>query len=181
MGGFARAIGGAVVTSAHTSQAGAKSGTGESGSTEWDGVFRSRLYLVRPKAEQGTQPDQYARTLYRKKANWALREDQLDLRWQHGVFTRPGTKTGIIGSIERRACERVFLDLLDKMSEENQHVSSKSRASNYAPKIFAMRPDADSYRKADFERAMQSCFAKRQITNMEYGRKGGEHTRIARL
>jgi hypothetical protein len=53
--------------------------------------------------------------LSRKKANYALRDDQLKLRWQSGVFIREGaTDAGIIGSIKRKKAEAVFLELLDR-------------------------------------------------------------------
>ncbi|HEX3418200.1 MAG TPA: hypothetical protein VHT21_17620 [Stellaceae bacterium] len=84
------------------------------------------------------------------------------MRWHNGVFIadQPG---GVIGSIERRTVKRIFLDLLDKITEEGRFVSDSNRAPNYAPKIFAMRPDRDGFKKTDFERAMQTLFAEKEI------------------
>jgi RecA-family ATPase len=174
MGGFARAISGAVVTSAHSSQAGARSGTGESGSTEWEGVFRSRLYLARAKTEHGEESDQHSRTLYRKKANWALREDKIELRWKDSVFICPVASTGILGKIERRHCRRVFLDFLT----DSRPVSANSRAGNYAPKIFSKRSDREHYTRDDFERAMEDLFANKEIHEARYLYDGHPHKKI---
>jgi RecA-family ATPase len=164
MGGFARTLDCAVISSAHSSLAGIRSGDGSSGSTGWEAAFRSRLYLARPETEEGEQPDQYARTLYRKKANWAVREDQITLRWAGGVFNRPITSQGILGSIEKRRCEGVFLDLLAACIADNRILSPNAHSSNYAPLIFARRPDRAGYKLADFQRAMETLFANREIT-----------------
>jgi RecA-family ATPase len=164
LGGFARAIDGPVLGCAHPSQAGIKSGSGESGSTGWDAVFRSRLYLTRPRVEEGEEEDPFARVLYRKKANWARREDEIKLRWANGVFIAKDPPPGILGSIDRRKCERVFFDML----ATSRPVSANSRAGNYAPKIFAKRPDREGYTLAHFERAMEALFARREIYLEKY-------------
>jgi len=167
LGLLARELDGAVVSLAHPSRAGMNSGSGESGSTAWIGTFRSQLYLSTPKSDangddyEPADPDQ--RVLTRRKSNAARRDETVELRWQDGVFIPQQPAGGISASIERRSCERVFLDLLDAITTEGRRVSDSSRASNYAPKIFAQRPDRERFRKSDFERAMQSLFAQRQI------------------
>ncbi len=164
LGYIARETGGAVLALAHPSRAGMNSGTGESGSTAWDGTFRSRLHLSTPKEEDGAVSDDDARTLTRRKSNAARRNETIELRWKGGVFipTSPAPG-GIVASIERRSCERVFLDLLDRFAAEGQRVSNNSRAGNYAPRIFAQRPERERFTKADFERAMQALFAGKRI------------------
>ena len=179
LGGIARKIKGAVVACAHPSRTGQNTGEGSSGSVQWDAAFRSRLYLSMPPAN-GAEPDPNARVLTRKKANYAPRDEAVDLRWQDGVFVGKQQQAGgIIGSIERRTCERVFLDLVDKTAAENQPVSSNSRAGNYAPKLFSIRPDGKGYTKDDFARAMQRLLARGAVVNVNYGRKGDERTRMA--
>jgi len=119
--------------------------------------------------------------LSRKKANYALQEDQLKLRWKNGVFIREGaTDSGIIGSINRRKAEAVFLELLDTVTSENRPVSDSTHATNYAPKLFARRPERDGYTKADFARAMERLFSSRQITMQEYGRRSDPRRKIVR-
>jgi RecA-family ATPase len=181
LGKLAREIDGCVVALAHPSRVGLSTGTGDSGSTGWSNSFRSRAFLQLPDSEDGAVPDLYARLFSRKKANYALREDQLKLRWQEGVFIREdAAETGIIGSIKRKKAEVVFLELLDAVTKENRSVSDSTHAPNYAPKLFAMRPERDGYTKIDFVRAMERLFASRQITMLEYGRKGDERRKIVR-
>jgi RecA-family ATPase len=163
LGLLARETQGAVIALAHPSRAGMNSGSGESGSTAWIGTFRSQLYLSTPKSEEGDPPDPNARILTRKKSNAARRDETVELRWTDGVFKPLAASTGILGSIERRTCERVFLDLIDKAASEGQYVSHNSRAGNYGPRVFALRPDRERFGKADFERAMQSLFATKAI------------------
>jgi hypothetical protein len=59
-------------------------------------------------------------------------------------------------------------------------VSDSSRAPNYAPRLFSRRPERDGYTKTDFERAMERLFASRQITMLDYGRKGDARRKIVR-
>jgi RecA-family ATPase len=181
LGRLAREIDGAVLALAHPSRSGQNDGTGQSGSTAWDATFRSRLYLSTPSAEAGDPPDPDARILTRVKANYAPRAETVELRWKEGVFVTQQQATGIIGAIERRAAERVFLDLVDRLLAEGQAVSSNIRAGNYAPRLFAQRPDREGYRHADFERAMQVLFAEKRITSVLYGRRSDERRRIERV
>jgi RecA-family ATPase len=156
------------------------SGSGESGSTAWVGTFRSQLYLETPKPDEGEVSDPAIRSLTRRKSNAARRDEMIKLRWKDGVFVAVHQPAGIIGSIQRRTSERVFLDLLDKTTNERQPVSSNNRAGNYAPRLFATRPDRERFTKADFERAMQVLFASSEIVNEDYGRKSDMRHRIAR-
>jgi RecA-family ATPase len=181
LGYMARETQGAVLALAHPSLSGMNSGTGTSGSTTWTGTFRSHLYLTTPKPEQGEAADRDLRVLTRVKSNAARRDEEIEIRWQSGVFVADQASTGIIASIERRTCQRVFLDLLDKTTAEGQPVSSNSHSGNYAPRLFERRPDRERFKKADFERAMQTAFFNKEIANEPYGRKSDERTRIIHL
>jgi RecA-family ATPase len=180
LGALARETGAAVIVLAHPSLTGANSGIGSSGSTGWLGTFRSHLFLTTPKPEEGEPPERDIRELTRVKANFARRGETIELEWKDNVFVPTHAPSGILGSIERRNCEAVFLDLLDKTTEEGQPVSSNTRAGNFAPRLFAARPERQRFKKADFEHAMQALFAAGQIRPEPYGRKGDERYRIAR-
>ncbi len=163
LGFLARETQGAVLALAHPSLAGAANGSTGSGSTAWKGTFRSQLYLTTPKADEGDPPEPDIRALTRAKANYARRDETIELRWKDGVFIPLHAPTGILGSIERRTCERVFLDLLDKVTAEGRHVSENSHASNYAPKIFGSRSDRERFGKVDFRTAMERLFEQHEI------------------
>lgn len=185
LGHIARETGAASLTLAHPSLAGISNGSTGSGSTGWKGTFRSQLYLETPQTEEeGEPPDPDIRVLRRAKANYARKDETIEVRWSAGVFISTSVPGGIIGSIERRNCERAFLDLLDAVTDENQPVSSNNRAGNYAPRLFVKRPKEQrgGFKVADFARAMQMLFAARPavIINEPYGRKSDARTRIAR-
>jgi hypothetical protein len=72
------------------------------------------------------------------------------------------------------------MELLDKMTDENQPVSANPRAGNYAPRMFLTRPERQGFKKPDFVRAMQALFSAGNIVAKPYGRPGDMRTRIAR-
>jgi RecA-family ATPase len=175
---LARAIGGAVLACAHPSRSGINSGTGESGSVQWDAAFRSRLYLSAPKKDGDDEPaDPDARVLTRVKANYAARDEALELRWRDGVLSAE-METG--DGDDRPDAEAVFMVLLDKMIAEGQSLSHNSRAGNYAPKLFLSRPERQGYRLPDFTRAMQALLSMGEIQIEEYGRPSHRGQRIIR-
>jgi RecA-family ATPase len=164
LGRLARETQGAVIALAHPSRAGMNSGSGESGSTAWVGTFRSQLYLSTPRGDGDGDPvDPDLRILTRRKSNAARRNETIEMRWKDGVFVATSPPTGVIGSMERRTCERVFMDLFDKATAEGQHLSHNSRTGNYAPRVFMQRPDRERFGKVDFERAMHALFATKQL------------------
>jgi RecA-family ATPase len=178
---MAREIDGSVICCAHPSLSGINSGTGSSGSTGWDGAFRSRLYMSSPKEDDsGEAPDTDERVLTRVKANWAKIGETIPMRWRDGVFIVNQPAGGIIGSIERRTAERVFLDLRDEPAAQGRYVSHKSRASNYAPKLFAKHPNRERFTSKDFERAMESLFARNEIAIGAYRTEGHNHECIVK-
>ncbi len=183
LGALAREMDGSVALTGHLSQAGIRSDGGHSGSTDWSNASRVRYYLARPKAdpksdsEEPADPD--ARILTRKKANLARIGDTVKLRWQNGLLIPDGSSAG--SRFMRRACEDVFLALLDEYSNLNrQPLSDNSHSPNYAPRVFGklLEKDREEYRQADFKRAMDVLFKRRQIKNITYGRSGDERQRI---
>jgi RecA-family ATPase len=175
LGGIALKIGGAVVCCAHPSRAGLKSGDGDSGSTGWSNAFRSRLYLSH------VEDHPNGRILERKKANYAARNDELKLRWHHGVIIPDGIAPPDAPTMAKVAeIKATFLDLLREMNRQKRPVSSSSKSSNYAPREFERLPTEQrrGFGQVDFEKAMNALFLSGAIENVDYGRKGDERTRI---
>jgi hypothetical protein len=178
LGVLAREIDGAVVVTGHLSQAGIKSDGGHSGSTDWSNAVRSRLYLSRPRAENGDEEtDPNARILTRKKANFATVGDTVKLHWERGLIV-PDNFT----SSQFQSADDVFLALLDAMTAEGQNVSDKSRAGNYAPTLFMTRPakERGGYQKPDFVRAMQTHLKDRKIKIVPYGYAAHGYQKLVR-
>ena len=171
---LARDIDGGVLLTAHPSLDGIRTGSGTSGSTAWHNAVRSRLYLTRPQDDDTV----VRRVLTRKKANYATIGDTINLTWRDGVFVAD-EKTGILGSIGRGRAEAVFLRLLERLTVEERWVSDNSHAGNYAPRLFADRPEREGFNKADFKRAMEGLFSQGRIKLEEYGRPGDLRKRIA--
>jgi len=107
-------------------------------------------------------------------------QDLVRLRLQDGILVPENSALDGRGATPRRPSTLVFLDILDVVTRENRPVSDNSRASNYAPRLFAKRPEREGYTKQDFERAMESLFSDREILVQEYGRSGDLRHQIVR-
>jgi AAA domain len=128
-GYVAREIDGSVICCAHPSLSGINSGKGTSGSTGWDGAFRSRLYLSAPREDDNGAPSGTdERLLTRMKSNWAKVGATIPMCWRDGVFITDGPPGEVIGSIERRTCDHVFIDMLCAITNEGREVSDKPNA-----------------------------------------------------
>jgi hypothetical protein len=67
------------------------------------------------------------------------------------------------------------------VTAEGRHASENSHAGNYAPKLFAGRPDRKRFRFADFKRAMEELFVEGAIGIDTYkGRNRTEYEHIVR-
>jgi RecA-family ATPase len=180
LGGLARDLGAAVLLNAHPSRAGIASGDLDGGSTGWNGGARSRWALVTPR-EEGEPVDETARVLTKRKANYSTRGDEIRLRFRDGVLEREGgLGSGIVASMERRNCEAVFLELLDKIIPSGRHASDSRNSAAYAPKLFCLHPDRQGFTKRDFEMAMNRLFAAGLIRVEHYGKPSDRTHHIAR-
>ena len=76
----------AVVLLQHPSLMGLATGSGTSGSTQWNNSARSRLYLSTVKTNGEAEPDNNLRKLEVMKANFGPKGEVVKLRWEAGVF-----------------------------------------------------------------------------------------------
>jgi RecA-family ATPase len=90
---------GGVIITAHPSRAGLADGTGQSGSTGWEGSVRSRLYFTRPQnlhaesdgagSKAGAEDERSEeRVLKTMKSNYGPPGEVIRTTWQAGVFVR---------------------------------------------------------------------------------------------
>jgi RecA-family ATPase len=180
LGRLAIAIQGAVVLLAHPSRAGLHSGEGDGASTDWNAAVRSRLYLRRPKPEDGETPDGNERVLSRKKANYAGRGEELMLEWKDGVFFAKQTATGIAAHVEQSRADVAFLDALDTLTRQGRTVGASPSARNYAPNIIMRTPQAKGFKRGDLIAAMERLFSAGKIKVVEYGKPSDPHRKIVR-
>lgn len=171
--GLAMHIEGAVMVTAHPSLAGRNTGTGEAGSTAWGNAVRSRLYLTAPQPDDEAPADGPGdfRELKVMKANYAAAGSRIKLRWRDGVFVADQPSAGgVVGAIERRTVETIFLECLAALQRQGRWASPGRSSPDYAPKIIAKMPQARGHTKADIEAAMQALFAANRIRVGEVGK-----------
>ncbi|MDR3537830.1 MAG: AAA family ATPase [Acetobacteraceae bacterium] len=174
-------INGAVLLNAHPSRTGLKTGDLDGGSTGWSNSVRSRWSLAHRGADgKAEQQDAAERVLTRRKANYAGIGDTIRLRWVNGAFAPVTSEGGIAGAIQRDTVETVFLALLERCEAQQIRVSNSNRAGNFAPKVFAKRPDAQGYTSRELDGAMSRLFADRHIRLASYGRPGDARQQIVR-
>lgn len=77
---LAEMIRGIVLLTQHPSMAGRKSGTGESGSVQWENAVRSRLYVHKHQA--------LGLVIEGMKSNYAAKAAPMKIVWRQGVFVR---------------------------------------------------------------------------------------------
>ena len=121
------------------------------------------------------------RALSSMKANYSELAGDIRLHWVRGVYQAEDEQQDMVTSLARRNVEDVFLECLDAIRSEGREVTDRSRAGNYAPRIFAQRPEANGHDKRRFERAMEALFSQKTIRVETYGdRPSRQFQRIIR-
>jgi RecA-family ATPase len=145
----------AVVLLQHPSQAGLASGSGTSGSTQWNNSARSRLYLSTVKANgENGEPDHDLPKLEVMKANFGPRGEVIKLRWREGVFIVEAEPSSLDKLARDKKVDDAFVSLLERFLRQQQPVSPNA-GRTYAPALFADHAAADGIKSAEFGRSMQ--------------------------
>jgi RecA-family ATPase len=125
----------AVIFTSHPSIEGMNSGRGYSGSTGWNAIVRSRLYLT----ASDDPTDEDARTLKTMKLNYG-KKVEYRLEWSEGVFVRKDRDTGPVAQMERRSKDKAILELVAEYARKGRHLSKEPRSvERYLPAIAARR------------------------------------------
>ena len=165
-------IKGAVVLCAHPSVAGITKGDGSGGSTAWNNTVRSRIYLSRPAgSDSGELSEEDAkglRELTKMKSNYSTVGDKITLRWVQGAFkVEQGAATDMVSVIEKRNREqeddKIFLSLLDQLTDDGRTVSDSKQAGTYAPKVMVAMDKGKSIGKRRLIDAMMRLFENKTI------------------
>jgi RecA-family ATPase len=145
----------AVILLQHPSQSGLASGSGTSGSTQWNNSARSRLYLstVKANGEDG-EPDHDLRKLEVMKANFGPRGETIKVRWREGVFFVEAGTSSLEKLARDKKIDDTFVTLLERYTRQNQPLCPYA-GRNYAPAIFASNGKAGGISSAEFARCMQ--------------------------
>jgi len=169
----------AVIVPMHPSNEGLKTGSGTSGSTQWNGSARARMFLETVKDETGREIDADIRVLRMKKANYGRTDLEFRLRRLDGYYVVDGPAgSGFLTRIAAEAkAENLFLDLLAKLTGQGRDVSAKS-SRTFAPVVFAKHPDAQGTRKEAFDAAMERLLTAHRIHIEPFGPPSKDRSRI---
>jgi RecA-family ATPase len=142
----------AILLLAHPSLTGMNTGTGLSGSTDWNNGVRSRLYLKTPKDSDGA-PTNKLRTFEGMKSNYGECGGKIDVEWKAGVFVRVNGPTGFSKLAAEQKADDIFLSLLARFEREGRDVSPNPSVT-FAPTVFAKHEDAKGLNKDQLRAAM---------------------------
>lgn len=160
-------INGAVILCSHPSLSGQSSGSGQSGSTGWNAVVRSRLYLEFAKTEEGASATE-ERTLTRKKSNYARAGEEITLRWDDGVLVNT-EEARAPEFIMKRSAEAAFIDALKELNTKGFDVTDSAKSERYAPRWIAGMPNIRPFKEADLARAMKALLIEGKVKIEPYG------------
>lgn len=163
---LAMATGAAVIVCGHPSRAGMQEGSGLSGSTAWNAVVRSRLYLTRPPTEDGAPADPDLRVLASKKANYASMAGDIRLTWRGGIFVPDGPSAGpdIVDRLERANHVRaVLLDAIDLFNAQDRPASASRGTANYLPGRILKEGLASGCTRGELERGLSDLFTRKLV------------------
>jgi RecA-family ATPase len=167
----------AILLLSHPSLTGLNTGTGLSGSTDWNNAVRSRLYLETQKASDDSAQPNNLRTLKGMKANYGERGGKIDLEWKAGVFRHIREPAFLDKLAAEKKADDVFLTLLGSFNREARTVSA-TPSSNFAPSVFAQHADARGQTKKALRAAMDRLLKAGNIRVQTFGPPSRERTRL---
>jgi RecA-family ATPase len=168
--GLAMEIDCAVMLSSHPSVAGMISGTGTSGSRDWNNSVRSRLY------QKVTSPD--TRTLELMKANHGKTGEKIEMRWQDGIYVLDDGGDPVVENLVNSRIDKLFLELLALFIEQGQNLGT-SGGKNFAPAKMAAHPKAKGVSNKELAASMQRLLDAKRIKLVTEGAKTRQRSRLA--
>jgi len=147
----------AVIPLFHPSKAGLADGTGTSGSTAWEGSFRGRIYLSRPKDDDLKSPD---RIISRPKANYSTL-DEKELTWRDGYLWEKGTDKE---EDRQQKNVRIFIEIGQFCMKQDIDISPTNSSPNYYGRLFPeVWQNMDGRHRKITKQAMERAFVKCQM------------------
>jgi RecA-family ATPase len=155
LGGLCKPSEAAMMLIQHPSVSGLQDGTGRSGSTAWNNSGRWRLNFTTLKSKDDDDAaDGGLRQLHVIKSNYGPIGEEVNLKWDRGVFVPEGS----ISTVERAAAERkvddVFLKCLRIKTAQGASPNSLKSSPYYAPKMFKNMRECDGITVKGFAFAM---------------------------
>lgn len=163
----------AILLLAHPSRS---MGSEFSGSSAWENVARTRLYLGATlpgdKPDPDQEPEDNVRYLARRKANYSPR-DWRRLTYKDGALTPDDMPAagGIVGAIRAANAERAIIEGIETLAHRGIHASDGQRSAQYLPKLLTEYKLAQGLQKHDLAAAMRALILDGRIARQEVGRR----------
>lgn len=151
-----------------------------SGSSAWENVARTRLYLGATlpgeKPDPEAIPDDNVRFLARRKANYSPK-DWRRMTYAEGALTPdvPETGSSLIASIQAGRAERVVLNGLQKLTTMGIHASDGTRATNFLPKLLTQYKLTEGLQSALLSAAMRDLMLSNRVKRTQLGTSGSRN------
>ncbi len=163
----------AIMLLAHPSRS---AGSEFSGSSAWENVARTRLYLGATLPGEKPDPeaslDDKVRYLARRKANYSPK-DWRRMTYADGALTPDAVESsggGLIASINAGKAERVLIAGLQKLATMGVHGSSGNRSPNFLPKLLGEYKLDDGLPSRDLSAAMRSLMLSGRLKQETVGK-----------
>jgi hypothetical protein len=161
----------AIMLLAHPSRS---SGSEFSGSSAWENVARTRLYLgatLPGDKPDESEPQDNVRYLARRKANYSAK-DWRRLVYANGALTpdEPEAAGGLIANIRAGKAERAVFAALAKLSSMGVVASDGRRSPQYLPKIMLEYKMDEGLNQRELTTAMRAMMVDGKIKRAEVGK-----------
>jgi len=163
----------ALLLLAHPSRA---TGSEFSGSSAWENVARTRLYLGaslpgHPSGQESEEPTDNVRYLSRRKANYSAK-DWRRLTYADGALTPdiPQTEGGVIEAIRAGNAQKTVIAAIQRFTTLGIPTSNGKRSSNYLPKLILEYKLHDGLTSPELGSALRSLLLDGKIKTDLIGR-----------
>lgn len=161
---------GAVILTAHPSNAGLTTGSGISGSTAWNNSVRSRLYLTRSKPiSEDKEEDSNERLLKTMKNNQGPYGGNIKLRWEAGTFVRVMEEGGASNIVDRIECDRAILSGARHLVQSGTMLAADINARNALVNVVRKLPSCARYSFSAVRSAQDRLMANGKLVSVEMG------------
>ena len=152
----------AVTLISHPSLAGISTDSGLSGSTQWHNSVRARFYIKGLKAQNG-EPEGDLRVIEFRKNNYGPISDGVIVQYKNGLFLPANTTED--RAVRDAEADDIYLTVLKILVSQNQDLSPKRKANNYAPTVICQHPRClpGRFTRQEMEAAQQRLLDTRKI------------------
>jgi hypothetical protein len=151
-----------------------------SGSSAWENVARTRLYLGSKLPDQKLEPDEQpaeaVRYLARRKANYSSK-DWRRFTFRDGVLVPDAVEAqgGIVEHLRDQAAERAVLAGLKRLAELGVTATDGTTSPRFLPRVMTDYKLSDGQSRAELAAAMRRLMLDGRLRRAEVGKTGSRH------